>query len=354
MSQATDFFVYLATNGEARQIFEGWPEGMAYAITVHPAEGISVHLHHESQVEHILEKIARSHEVEVPTLRVIPERPGHPTTKLSASQELAMLREVEGQPDLVESAEDYMINFEFAQHETPDEVYLAEDGEVTEPDTDETEDTLEEPQPAHAGVRNVAMGDYFVVDESTVSQPMRLFRDNEGRILLAAMAYRLQPEAELPVVPRIHMKDDRTGFFIALDDLPDEGDGCLVLPYSLSAAGVDLSGSEGRKATLLTTGQGWHVTILPKVEAPKEPQAPKPALSVLEPPKQETSKPKVFLNMLAGGLLAICLVGLGAVGTFFLMPAPTPVQAPVSPDLNAPDYLDELRARIYDQQGDGK
>ena len=359
MSQGNDLFVYLATSGEAAHIFDGWPEGMAYAVTPHPSEGFEVHLHHESQVEAILSKIARKYEVEASSLRVVPEQAGYQTFQMNVAQELAMLKMVESQVDLVESAEDYMINFEFAQTETPDEVYLADDAEDEDvEDTDDDGEDTAAPLGTHSRASNVPFGDYFVVDEATnetpiVSQPMRLFRDGEGRILLCVPGYRVTEGVELPSVARIHMKVDTTGFFIAVDDLPDEGDGCLLLPYSLVSAGVDLGGSEGRQAKVLTTAQGWHVTILSKVEAPRETPVVKaaPALAPLQP--VATPKSRTFLNLVAVVLLAACLIGLGAVGTMFLIPAPAPGQAVESPSLDAP-YLDKIRARIYDQQSEAK
>jgi hypothetical protein len=352
MSQVTDFFVYLASPGEARQIFEGWPEGMAFAVRAHPEDGFSVHLHHESQVDSIIAKLARQSEVEPSSLRVIPERPGHPTLKLGASQELNMLRMVEAQTELVESAEDYMINFNFAKDETPEEEYLADDepDEVVEEDSEEVETVTI----VAASEPSVPYGDYLVVDEATTSHPMALRQDAEGRILLSTPGYQVTADAELPQVSRVRVKADETGFFISNEDLPEDGDGCLVLPYSLASVFVDMGGAAGRQAKVLITAQGWHVSILPKVEAPREPlPAPKPKLDLSAPPAPvaPTSSPqKLLLNMAAGAVLAICLVGLGVVGAMFWMPMPPP-QEEAAPNLDA-TYLDQLRARIFEQQSD--
>lgn len=110
-------FVYLLEEDAVLAMLPGWPAGMQVAVCLNPGGGCELAVHHHDEVARVLERISAVQGGAREDLCVAPPVDGYPTRKVLFSEEQQLLSIVAENPNLLELASDYAINYRFAQDE---------------------------------------------------------------------------------------------------------------------------------------------------------------------------------------------------------------------------------------------
>ncbi len=149
-----NFFLFLLEEDELKGYFSQWPEKMLVAIAADADEGFSLILYREEEQDDILKKLSNKKSMELSDLYVIPKIEGHPTMNILFSQEQEIVNMVRNDPEVLEAAEDYTVNYQFAVDEG-----LSPDNLIPEVDEDAVEHTVEEDADVNKDITSVTSDD---------------------------------------------------------------------------------------------------------------------------------------------------------------------------------------------------
>lgn len=124
MMSQPDALAFLLEEAELGQIVPGWPARLRLAVCLDQDGGCMMLVHHADEAGRILERIAEAIQQPVGTFCVVPGQPGCPTRRMLFSEEQRLLALVASSEGLLETAEDYAINYSFAAEEGLDPEFL--------------------------------------------------------------------------------------------------------------------------------------------------------------------------------------------------------------------------------------
>lgn len=96
-------------------VFVEWPDDMNVVLCLDDSGGCEVLVYHQGEGRSVLRKVAALFGRSLGEFMVVPEMRGYPTRKVLFSEEQKMLSIVADAVDLPEAAQDYAINYRYAQ-----------------------------------------------------------------------------------------------------------------------------------------------------------------------------------------------------------------------------------------------
>lgn len=110
-------FAFFFEETELHSLFLDWPEQMRLVACLDTSGGFSLVVYRAEEDDQIIKKISDTLGLPVGEFCLVPQMAGYPTKKILFSEERKLLSLVAGVEHLKELAEDYSINFTFAQDE---------------------------------------------------------------------------------------------------------------------------------------------------------------------------------------------------------------------------------------------
>lgn len=111
----------------------GWPAALRLAVCVDRDGGCVMLVYHRDEEPRILARVAEAIQQPIGAFCVVPERAGCPTRRMLFSEEQRLLSLVADAAGLLETAEDYAINYAFASEEGLDSELLTTGAQVHPP-----------------------------------------------------------------------------------------------------------------------------------------------------------------------------------------------------------------------------
>jgi hypothetical protein len=140
-----NFFLFLLEEEELRAYFEEWPEKMLVAVTADADRGFSLVIYRQEEQGSVFSNLANSKNIELSDLHIIPKISGHPSLNIMFRQEQEIVNMVRENPSLLDMANDYSINYQYALDEglTNQQLLpeLSDDSEVIDNDTSKADST---------------------------------------------------------------------------------------------------------------------------------------------------------------------------------------------------------------------
>ena len=115
-----DAFVYFVDPEELALLSPGWPEEMRLLLCMDATGLCEFVVFHDEEEPRIFGRVTEILDRPVGAFAVSPQVEGYPTRRLLFSEENALLKSIQDSSSLRETAEDYLINYNFAREESLD------------------------------------------------------------------------------------------------------------------------------------------------------------------------------------------------------------------------------------------
>ena len=130
-------YIYFVDLDALIDLWPSWPKEMRIAVCMAGEARFDAVLHHKDEIKSVPAKIARLYDVDKASIFTFPEMDGFESRKIYFSEERQILKSLLDIDHMLESATDYMVNYDFARDEglDPDEVTgIARDLTFLDPD----------------------------------------------------------------------------------------------------------------------------------------------------------------------------------------------------------------------------
>lgn len=119
-----DTLAYFLDEEQLETTLPGWPKAMNLVLCLDAAGGWSFLVYHEQEIPTLMDRISSVLDRPIGAFAITPEVEGHPTRRVLFSEEQQLLTMLGRTDRLVETAQDYAINYNFALEEglDPEEV----------------------------------------------------------------------------------------------------------------------------------------------------------------------------------------------------------------------------------------
>ncbi|SHF49645.1 hypothetical protein SAMN05444339_1077 [Loktanella atrilutea] len=321
-----DAFVYFVDPEELALLSPGWPEEMRLLLCMDATGLCEFVVFHDEEEPRIFGRVTEILDRPVGAFAVSPQVEGYPTRRLLFSEENALLKSIQDSSSLRETAEDYLINYNFAREESLDFEKLMRTRRVDDDSlaarvrTDKIFAFGSRNAPKKRAPQSSPPAGYLSTEELSgdeshyVSLEMWLVG---GRVRIARKV-----DFPLPAVPtlvrEIALRDDFSSIYIPRNILParwhPKDDMIIDIPIELFPAGfADNCGRRKVQVAVMPRGVFVEFGALIPAEVDAKPDEPEDDFAIL--PRQTGLRAKLKKNF---HIPLIAVAGL-TVASFFSM-----------------------------------
>ncbi|MEI4473489.1 hypothetical protein [Frigidibacter sp. MR17.24] len=350
----SDAFAFLPGDEDLARMFRDWPRGMRLALCLDAGGACSALLYREEETEGLLPRIAAALGQAPEDTIVVPELAGARTRPLRFSEEqrllalLALTAEERGPALLVEAAEDYALNVQFALEEGLDPSrFIAPVGAAAAPAgrapfahrfTAQSFVQSIATEAAPAGYRALAPEERL----RARALECRIRLEPRGSVVIETTPGTPEDSRDAPRARTVYLRDDLGAFALRLSEIAG-ATGEMAARFTVEAAALTEALTTPLQAGPLqarVTVIGDHVHVLPgspevRAETASVMRAVPAAAPLVAPPRQRS-----LGRIVRGGFAA---VGLSAMLAVALQAATAPRSEPT--DLQR--QLSDLRSQIF-------